>query len=61
VKSLDDPNLNFFQTYTLTKTVEGGSSELVLKDAVAAPSPVGPASIPAGGRWSGPFSRSCPQ
>ncbi|HEX2699308.1 MAG TPA: DUF4331 domain-containing protein [Acidimicrobiales bacterium] len=45
VKKLDDPNLNFYQTYTLTQTVGGESKELV-KDAIAAPSLVGPASVP---------------
>ena len=45
VNKLDDPNLNFYQTYTLTQTVGGDSTELV-KDAIAAPSLTGPASVP---------------
>jgi hypothetical protein len=45
VKSLDDPNLNFYQTYTLTQT-SGGESKELLKDAIAAPSLTGPASVP---------------
>ncbi len=46
VKSLDDPNLNFFQTYTLTKVIGDGQPEELITNAVAAPSLVGPASIP---------------
>lgn len=46
VKSLDDPNLNFFQTYTLTQTVGDGEAKELIKDGIAAPSLVGPASIP---------------
>nr|WP_232247966.1 DUF4331 domain-containing protein [Kitasatospora azatica] len=46
VKTLDDPNLNFRQTYTLTVTGPDGSVKTLLKDAPAAPSNVGKASMP---------------
>ena len=45
VDSLNDPNLLFKQTYDL-KVIEGGRSRTVVSDAVAAPSYLGPASIP---------------
>ncbi len=45
VSSLDDPNLNFFQTYDLTVTT-GGSTTTLLSNAVVAPSNVGSASMP---------------
>ncbi|MEV0912683.1 DUF4331 domain-containing protein [Streptomyces sp. NPDC049967] len=46
VKTLDDPTLNFRQTYTLTATDAHGSTKTLLKDAPAAPSNVGVASMP---------------
>lgn len=46
VNNLDDPTLNFRQTYTLTETHADGSSTTLLKDAVAAPSNTGQASMP---------------
>ncbi|MFJ7244422.1 DUF4331 domain-containing protein [Kitasatospora sp. NPDC098652] len=46
VKSLDDPNLNFRQTYTLTVTDASGNTKTLVKDAPAAPSNVGKASMP---------------
>ncbi|GAA5022913.1 DUF4331 domain-containing protein [Kitasatospora paranensis] len=46
VKSLDDPTLNYRQTYTLTETGPDGSTKTLLKDAPAAPSNVGKASMP---------------
>jgi len=45
VESLDDPDLNFYQTYDVTR-IEGGNEELVLDDATAVPSRVGRASFP---------------
>ncbi|MEQ4718647.1 DUF4331 domain-containing protein [Nonomuraea sp. B19D2] len=45
VTSLDDPNLLFRQRYTLKKITPAGSRTLV-SDAIAAPSNVGPASMP---------------
>ncbi|MGH9278889.1 MAG: DUF4331 domain-containing protein [Acidimicrobiales bacterium] len=45
VRSLDDPNLNVFQTYDLTVTT-GGQTKTLLSNAVAAPSNAGPASMP---------------
>ncbi|MFI5755887.1 DUF4331 domain-containing protein [Streptomyces sp. NPDC051569] len=46
VKSLDDETLNFRQTYSLTVTDAGGSTKTLVKDAPAAPSNVGKASMP---------------
>ncbi|MFJ2633224.1 DUF4331 domain-containing protein [Streptomyces sp. NPDC087422] len=46
VKSLDDTTLNFRQTYTLTVTDAEGNTKTLLKDAPAAPSNVGKASMP---------------
>lgn len=46
VKSLDDPTLNFRQTYTLTVTDAHGRTKALVKDAPAAPSNVGKASMP---------------
>lgn len=47
VTSLDDPNLNFRQTYDLTVTdVDTGMTTLLLNDAPAVPSDVGEGSIP---------------
>jgi hypothetical protein len=45
VKSLDDPNLNFFQTYDTTVTV-GGVTKTLMSDAIVAPSYTGAASMP---------------
>ncbi|MDQ6726180.1 MAG: DUF4331 domain-containing protein [Actinomycetota bacterium] len=45
VNRLDDPNLNFYQTYELTETT-GGTSKSLVKDAIVAPSDVGVASMP---------------
>jgi hypothetical protein len=45
VKSLDDPNLNFFQTYDTTVTV-GGVTKTLMTDAIVAPSYTGAASMP---------------
>jgi hypothetical protein len=46
VESLDDKDLNFRQTYTLTVTDSRGHTKTLLKDAPAAPSNVGRASMP---------------
>lgn len=46
VTSLDDPDLNFRQTYTLTKLTERGTKTVLAKDVPAAPSNVGDASMP---------------
>ncbi|GAA4987780.1 DUF4331 domain-containing protein [Yinghuangia aomiensis] len=46
VNKLDDPTLNFFQTYTLTVTNAAGETKTLLKDVPAAPSNVGKASMP---------------
>ncbi|MEW1859791.1 DUF4331 domain-containing protein [Streptomyces sp. NPDC088194] len=46
VNNLDDPTLNFRQTYTLTETDAHGDTRTILKDAPAAPSNVGKASMP---------------
>src|SRR5919199_2700659 len=45
VKSLDDPNLNFYQTYDTTVTV-GGTTKTLMSNAIAAPSYTGAASMP---------------
>jgi hypothetical protein len=45
VNKLDDPTLNFYQTYELTRT-SGGDSKSLIKDAIVAPSNVGAASMP---------------
>ena len=45
VKSLDDPNLNFYQTYDTTLTT-GGTTKTVASNAVVAPSYTGAASMP---------------
>jgi hypothetical protein len=45
VDHLDSANLNFYQTYTLSKRTPNGSTVL-LKDKLVAPSDVGPASMP---------------
>lgn len=49
VEHLDDPDLNFYQTYDLTKlrrTSSGWTKKLLVDDAMAAPSHVGDASMP---------------
>lgn len=46
VTSLDDPDLNIYQTYDLTLEVEGGATIPLLNDAISAPSHVGEASMP---------------
>lgn len=46
VKTLDDETLNFRQTYDLTVTDAHGKTRTLLKDAPAAPSNVGKASMP---------------
>ncbi len=46
VTSLDDPDLNIYQTYDLNLEVEGGATIPLLNDAISAPSHVGPASMP---------------
>jgi hypothetical protein len=46
VTSLDDPNLNIYQTYDLTRMTAGGGSKVLLDDAPVAPSNVGQASMP---------------
>jgi hypothetical protein len=45
VNNLTDPTLLFKQTYTLT-AIKGGQSTVLVNDGVAAPSNVGPASMP---------------
>jgi hypothetical protein len=47
VTSLSDQDLNFYQTYNLTRiNVDGGTSKVLLHNAIAAPSDVGDASMP---------------
>jgi hypothetical protein len=46
VTSLDDTDLNIYQTYDLTRIREGGGSKVLLDDAPVAPSNVGEASMP---------------
>ena len=46
ISSLTDPDLNVFQTYTLTVTDALGATTTLLTDKQAAPSIVGPASTP---------------
>ena len=45
VTSLDDTDLNFYQTYTLTR-VRNGKATVIARDALVAPSDVGAASMP---------------
>jgi uncharacterized protein DUF4331 len=45
VTSLDDPDLNFYQTYDVQR-IAGGSTKTIVDDAVAVPSRVGDASMP---------------
>ena len=46
ISSLTDPDLNVYQTYTLTVTDGAGNTTTLLTDKQAAPSIVGPASTP---------------
>ena len=46
VNKLTDPTLNFYQTYTLTETVDGGAPKTLVANGIAAPSDVGRASMP---------------
>jgi Domain of unknown function (DUF4331) len=46
VTSLDDPDLNFYQTYDLRKIVVGRSNTMLVNEATVAPSDVGAASMP---------------
>lgn len=46
IDSLTDPDLNVYQTYTLTVTTDTGATTTLLTDRQAAPSIVGPASTP---------------
>jgi len=46
VTTVDDLDLNYYQTYDLTLTTEGLPPVTLLNDVIAAPSLVGPASIP---------------
>jgi hypothetical protein len=46
VTSLDDPDLNFFQTYDLKRIDVGSGTTTLVDDAVAVPSHVGEASMP---------------
>ena len=46
VTSLDDENLNFYQTYDLKKITVGGSTTTLVNDAIAAPSHNGDAAMP---------------
>jgi hypothetical protein len=46
VTSLDDTDLNFYQTYDLIRIVVGGPQKTLLNDALVAPSDVGDASMP---------------
>lgn len=46
VTSLNDPNLNFYQTYTLEKVRGDGSVKVLAKNVKVAPSNVGKASMP---------------
>jgi hypothetical protein len=46
VTSLTDPDLNFYQTYDLTKVKVGGNTKLLVNNAKVAPSDVGEVSMP---------------
>ena len=46
VTSLDDPDLNFYQTYNLKKVRPGRRAQTLVRNAIAAPSDVGAASMP---------------
>jgi hypothetical protein len=46
VTSLDDADLNFYQTYSLKRVKVGGSTRTLVDNAVVAPSHVGDASMP---------------
>jgi len=45
VTSLTDPDLNFYQTYNVSE-IKGGKTRTILRNAIAAPSRVGDASMP---------------
>jgi hypothetical protein len=44
--SPNDPDINVYQTYTLTRSVEGGGSTVLVNNAFTAPSNVGPRATP---------------
>ncbi len=44
--SRTDTDINVYQTYDLTKQVEGGSPQVILNDAYTAPTNVGPRATP---------------
>jgi hypothetical protein len=46
VTNLDDPDLNFFQTYDLKKIEPGQGRQILIRDGKVAPSDVGAASMP---------------
>ena len=46
VTSLDDSDLNFYQTYDLQKVNVGGRTETLVNDAIVSPNDVGAASMP---------------
>jgi hypothetical protein len=46
VTSLDDPDLNFYQTYDVQRINVGGSTKTIVNDAPVVPSNVGAASMP---------------
>jgi hypothetical protein len=46
VTSLDDADLNFYQTYDLTRKVQGQRARVIVNDATVAPNHVGDASMP---------------
>ncbi|MFP5352523.1 MAG: DUF4331 domain-containing protein [Actinomycetota bacterium] len=46
VTSLDDPDLNFYQTYNLKRVRPGRPAQTLVRNAIAAPSDVGAASMP---------------
>jgi len=54
IKALDDPNRNFYQTYTMTKLNPAGQAVLTVGPMLTMPDNVGPASTPSyGGFGSG--------
>ncbi|MEC4019131.1 DUF4331 domain-containing protein [Streptomyces sp. H27-D2] len=60
VRSIDDPNLNFRQTYDLKVTDAQGKTRTLLRDAPAAPSRTGRASMPDYGKLRGEAVRKLP-
>ena len=46
VSTLNDADLNFYQTYDLQRVTVGGNTQTVVNDAVVAPNDVGAASMP---------------